>query len=84
MEHKVFYSFIFSLCHLISAKSGKYSICVKWVDKQENEQARNGVAMSECAQWAPVLRTCAKTHVYSGQDSDCLQALLSSSVTTQI
>lgn len=51
MEHKVFYSFLFSLCHLISARSSKYSICVKWVDKQENELARKGVTMSECAQW---------------------------------
>lgn len=81
MEHKVFYSFLFSLCHLISARSGKYSICVKWVDKQENELGRKGVTVSESAQWALVLPTCANTHVHSGQDSGCLQALLSSSAT---
>lgn len=81
MEHKLFYSFIFSLCHLISARSGKYSICVKWVDKQENELGRKEVTMSECAEWAPVLPTCANTHVHSGQDTGCVQAPLSSSVT---
>lgn len=49
MEHNIFMYLCFHLilCQLICARSSKYSICVKWINKWEYELASKGVNMSE-------------------------------------